>query len=142
MPSTVVTDPIVRVLRRLDTSDLDSCWLWPGWKNEAGYGMVHGAERDHMVHRVVFEHFVGPVPEGLVLDHLCRVKGCVNYSHVEPVAQRTNVLRGEGLPAENAVKDACKHGHEFTPENTRVRKDGSRLCRACEARRQRERRAA
>jgi hypothetical protein len=92
-------------------------------------------------HRVAFEWLVGPVPKGLVLDHLCRNRGCVNPSHLEPVTQQVNTLRGAGPAARNANKAHCKWGHEFTPENTGVDKRGKRWCKTCSLRRGYEHRA-
>ena len=107
------------------------CWLWTGRLDPKGYGTVHVFGKSQRAHRVVYELFVGPIPDGLELDHLCRVRHCVNPDHLEPVDHKTNVLRGDGWGAKNARKTHCVNGHEFTDENTRLRIDGSRDCRAC-----------
>lgn len=106
--------------------DANGCWLWQGTLTHDGYGMYRGAR----AHRSLYEYFVGPIPDGLVIDHLCRVRSCVNPEHLEPATVRENTLRGEGRAAINAVKTHCVHGHEFTPENTMRQKRG-RLCREC-----------
>lgn len=122
--------------------DEHGCWLWTGYIGEGGYGRVyegHSDGRTLMAHRVVYELAVGPIPEGLTLDHLCRVRCCVNPDHVEPVTLRENLLRGETSAAINAAKTRCIHGHAFTPENTYVYADGRRTCRRCIRDRARER---
>lgn len=83
------------------------------------------------VHRVVYELLVGPIPEGLQLDHLCRNRVCGNPDHLEPVTNRENWIRGENLTARTVRNDICQRGHPFSA-NARVRPNGSRTCRACE----------
>ena len=117
----------------------DTCWLWTGprW---GGYGRYRHAQ----AHRLAYEALVGPIPKGLVIDHLCRVRHCVNPAHMEPVTNVENVMRGLAPSAVNARKTHCIHGHEFTPENTRPKPKG-RECRECFrliCRRSRRRKAA
>ena len=88
-----------------------------------------------------YRAMVGEIPGGLVLDHLCRNVLCVNPSHLEPVTNRENILRGVGITAQNAQKTQCKWGHPFSGENLFVRPDGERMCRACMRRRDREKKA-
>lgn len=83
------------------------CWEWIGTLSSEGYGRF---EKD-LAHRVSYRRSVGPIPEGLQLDHLCRNRRCVNPEHLEPVTGRINTLRGETLPAMNAAKTECIHGH-------------------------------
>lgn len=118
--------------------DPDSeCWLWTGSKFPTGYGVVQFGPRAHRftqsAHRYVYQLHKGSIPDGLVLDHLCRVRECVNPDHLEPVTNRENILRGIGPSAQLAAKTHCKNGHEFTPSNTYVPPDGSarRVCRTC-----------
>src|SRR5690349_9784178 len=82
-------------------------------------------------HRVAYERLVGPIPDGLALDHLCRVRHCINPDHLEPVTWRENILRGASEVARLAARTACSKGHEFTPENTRIN-NGARACRRCD----------
>lgn len=107
------------------------CWVWMG-SAAGGYGQIMIDSAAVKVHRVMYERLKGPVEDGLQLDHLCRVTRCCNPDHLEPVSARINILRSTGPAALNAVKTHCKNGHEFTPENTYARPDGSgRACRVC-----------
>lgn len=128
------------------------CWLWTGARNEQGYGRVSmptGVQggRTDLVHRVTYVEYVGPIPDGQILDHTCHDPqtcvapcphtACCNPEHLEPVTQKVNLHRGGGAQADNAAKTHCKFGHEFTPENTRIVPRGRR-CKQCEKRRARE----
>ena len=108
-----------------------ACWIFTGARTDRGYGVIPVARTSVRAHRVTYEHFVGPIPAGLVLDHLCRNTSCVNPDHLEAVTQRENVLRGNAPTAANARKTHCIRGHEFTPENTYAKKGGGRACRRC-----------
>lgn len=110
------------------------CWLWTGSLNAAGYGK-HGKK---VAHRVVYELLVGPIPPGLQMDHLCRVRRCVNPDHLEPVTQQVNIERGEGACARNARVTHCPRGHAYADGNLYVNPQGFRRCRLCVARHQRE----
>jgi hypothetical protein len=114
-------------IERLETG----CWMWLGCKTNHGYGKFSLGRRWVLAHRFAFELFRSEIPFGLTLDHLCRNSSCVNPFHVQPVDQRTNVLRGMGLASLNAKKTHCKHGHEFTVENTFVGANRKRRCRKC-----------
>lgn len=118
---------------------MSACWLWAGLRDEKGYGFRNGPSRGRKLgcrklyaHRLVYEALVGTIPAGLVLDHLCRVPGCVNPAHLEPVTTAENILRGECDAAVNKRKTHCKRGHAFDAKNTgRRRVDGDRYCKAC-----------
>lgn len=113
----------------------NGCLEWTGSKDELGYGRVgRGGQGRGWIyaHVAAWVLFNGPVPDGLELDHLCRNPGCCNPYHLEPVSHRENCLRGQSPPARNAKKTHCVHGHEFTPENTRIKRSGKRDCRACD----------
>lgn len=114
-----------------------TCWLWTGSHSRGGYGQVQIGRRSKnghpspaLAHRVAYELFVGPIPEGLTIDHLCRVRHCVNPAHLEPVTRGENTLRGNGACAVNARKTHCKRGHLLDGDNVRLRPTG-RECRAC-----------
>lgn len=115
------------------------CWLWTG-TTLRGYGQfgigskTDGTRRMTYAHRWAYEHFVGPIPDDLQLDHLCRVPACVNPAHLEPVTQLENQRRGK-----KARQTHCVRGHEYTPENTGRNSRGCRLCKTCRALLRRER---
>lgn len=115
----------------------DECWLWSG-AIRSGYGFVNegGRGRSLPAHRVSYELLVGPIPEGLTIDHLCRVRNCVNPRHLEPVTLSENVKRKPPAPP------FCPQGHEFTAENTARSTNGGRICRTCKRSRDRQRRQA
>ncbi|MFJ7176424.1 HNH endonuclease [Streptomyces massasporeus] len=98
--------------------------------------MVRWAGRDRPAHRVVYEYFIVDIPEGLDLDHLCRVRRCVNPWHVEPVTRQVNIVRGDA-PKLQRGKTHCPHGHPYNDVNTIVYR-GRRFCRECKRSRQRE----
>ena len=121
-----------RPLTLIDTSG--TCWQWTGFISDKGYGIFYlGAEKVN-AHRWFYELIVGPIPEGLVIDHLCRNRACVRPAHLEPVTNEENTLRGVGPAAMNAAKTTCQAGHQFTvfyrSENGGAR--SSRRCRVCE----------
>jgi HNH endonuclease len=112
----------------------DGCWIWQG--NAVGSPLKYGAfwfdGRDVKAHRWSYEHFVGPIPAGLTLDHLCRVPLCVNPEHLEPVPLRENILRGNGAAARAARRTHCDKGHPYDEANTYVAPgSGRRVCRTC-----------
>ena len=114
--------------------DSNGCWIWRGFVNDNGYGLVYLKEikRQRRAHRVVYGLLRGAIPDGLHLDHLCRVRACCNPDHLEPVTPRVNTLRGETIPAAKLKQTHCIHGHELTGENLYIhKKRGTRNCRTC-----------
>lgn len=110
------------------------CWLWTATKSRTGYANISVGRKTSLAHRVSFELYRGKIPDGLELDHLCRVRHCVNPAHLEPVTCKVNLLRGVSFSAVNAVKTHCVHGHELSAENLApyVEKRKHRRCRECE----------
>jgi hypothetical protein len=100
------------------------CQEWKGPLSE-GYGKMAWEGERLFVHRVVYEHRIGKIPEGMTIDHLCRNRKCQNTDHLEVVSIGENCRRRTRLIL------SCKHGHEFTPENTRYDSKGRRCCRSC-----------
>lgn len=137
-----------RFWRQVDKAGDDECWLWSKGVH-LGYGQfwVKELNRSMTAHRWVYENEVGPIPEGMVIDHKCHTEAlakglcdggecihrrCVNPRHLSPENRGVNSNFGNGPAAKNARKTHCKNGHEFTPENTRMTTRGFRVCRACE----------
>jgi hypothetical protein len=141
MPKRSAT-PVEVVLSRTTVTE-KGCWLWNGSPNRSGYGQIKVDGRWPVVHKIVYEAFVGPVPEGMQLDHLCHDprrctlasecphRRCVRPSHMLPATPRENTLRSNAVTAVNAARTHCVNGHEFTEANTYVRPTGGRMCRAC-----------
>ena len=101
------------------------CWEWLAGKNQYGYGRFSYGGKDWLAHRYAYTILVGPIPDGLQLDHLCRNRGCVRPHHLEAVEPVMNSRRGMV-----ATKTKCVRGHPFTAENTRTSR-GYRECVAC-----------
>lgn len=109
----------------------DTCWLWTAGRSQ-GYGDFRFMPgRSHLAHRLAYEELVGPIPAGLTLDHLCRVRHCINPAHLEPVTNYVNLMRGQGLAAQNSRKTHCPQGHPYDAENTYLSPSNRRFCRIC-----------
>jgi len=104
----------------------DTCWLWTASQAQTGYGQFYYNYKNYKAHRFSYEFYKGAIPEGLYIDHLCHIALCVNPEHLEAVTPLVNAQRGY-----KALRKYCLHGHEFTEENTYIRKQGSRMCRTC-----------
>lgn len=110
----------------------DGCWEWTGYISIDGYGTFKADGKIRKAHRVSYELFIGEIPEGLQIDHLCRNRRCVHPYHMEPVTYKENQLRGIGtIAVVNSAKTHCPAGHEYSVANTRYFKSGSRACIEC-----------
>jgi hypothetical protein len=114
-----------RITERID--DSGECWLWQGHTSADGYAFFSVNGRNTAVHRVSYEAFVAPMPDGLEIDHLCRVRSCVNPSHLEAVTHRVNMQRRVYTPE---LRAQCRNGHLYDEQNT-LTNSGRRRCRAC-----------
>lgn len=128
-----------RFLSKVAMSPGGACWEWTaGTAN--GYGrfrvgsMKDGSRRNIGAHVFSYMECVGPVPDGLELDHLCRNPRCVRPDHLEAVTHRENMLRGDTVGGRSARATHCPRGHEYDDTNTRRKPDGSRACRECSLR--------
>ena len=126
--------------------ELGRCWQWiAGTKlsNGGRYGnfRLPRSRKQISAHRWAWEDAYGPLPEGCILDHLCRNTLCVNPTHLDPVTQRTNILRGANPAANHARKTHCINGHIFLGDNMYIAKNGQRMCRTCRRQWERERKA-
>lgn len=138
-------DLAARFWAKVDKNGPNGCWLWMSGCSGGGYGQVNdGKKGGRRAHRVAYELVVGPIPDGLYLDHLCENPRCVNPDHLEPVTPRVNTLRARtSIAAINDSKTHCPQGHPYDKDNTRHKPaNGGRVCMTCARERQRKIRAA
>lgn len=129
--SYLLSDTVARFWAKVDKTD--TCWLWTA-ATRRGYGAFGVNGRMMGAHRLAYELMVGPIPVGMQLDHLCRVRHCVRPEHLEPVTAKENIQRGQTGPSrgrQQRAKTHCPHGHPYDEENTRIYL-GHRHCRACQ----------
>ncbi len=131
-----------RFWTKVDRRDSAECWLWRAPLNDSGYGSFGMQGKTYRAHRVSYVLAHGDLDRTLQIDHLCRNRACVNPAHLEPVTNQVNAKRGEaGLhrKRECAQITHCPQGHEYTPENTLLKKGANgklRSCRKCHRARQ------
>jgi len=123
-----------RLLNKMIPEPNSGCWLWTGATNKDGYGSIDFNGKNRKAYRVAYELLKGPIPQGLTIDHLCRVPSCINPAHLEPTTIRENILRGNGNAAINARKTICPKGHPYSPENTYL-SNRKRSCKTCDKQR-------
>lgn len=136
-----------RFWSKVDIKSRDECWPWTASRSREGYGMFRvakaGESGAHMTgaHRVAYTLYIGEIPPGFQIDHLCRVRECVNPYHLDAVSQRENLLRGNGLPGINHRKTHCLRGHPLEGDNIKYKRSPRgrlwRACRTCDVERQR-----
>jgi hypothetical protein len=108
------------------------CQLWTGTLHKDGYGQIKVNRKTRLAHIVSYELAIGLVGDGLELDHLCRVRRCIQPTHIEPVTNLVNIMRGHSPMAVALLTGFCQRGHEFTPENSIIKSSGGqKQCRAC-----------
>lgn len=128
LPRKPLPDPEKLFWEKVDKSG--DCWEWTGCITPGGYGKVGVRAKTTYAHRYSYTLAKGPIPDGLVLDHLCKNTRCVRPDHLEAVTTRENVLRSDNFAAHEARKTECIHGHPFDDENT-YWWQGHRYCRTC-----------
>lgn len=121
--------------------DPDACWIWRGVKSD-GYGQMKVRGKMRSAHRLSYEHYVGPIPDGYQIDHVrdrgCTSRACVRPAHLEAVTCRENLLRGDTLAAAQVARTHCPAGHPYEGHNL-IMERGARVCRACKNARARRR---
>ena len=127
-----------RFWNKVRTNGTTGCWEWNGARIGSGYGNIRISGRSVLTHRVAYEALIGVIPEGLQLDHLCRVRSCCNPVHLEPVTPQINALRGEGVAGKHARQTHCMRGHSMVANPKRT---GWRICLVCKQMRRDEWRA-
>jgi hypothetical protein len=112
---------------------MSGCWIWIGAIGKGGYGNISywKEKKTYRAHRLIYQILVGPIPQGLELDHLCRNRRCVNPAHLEPVTRLENLLRGQTVVAHNSTKNFCNKGHSLSGDNVRMHLKRFRTCRIC-----------
>lgn len=115
-----------RFWTKVQRDGLNNCWEWQAYRSADGYGIFQWHRtKAEKAHRTAWILTHGAIPEGLVVDHLCRNRGCVNPRHMELVTSVENTKRGREVTTE------CPHGHEYTPDNVLYTSQGYRYCRTC-----------
>jgi hypothetical protein len=127
--------------------DIKDCWIWQGCTDTKGYGLLRIKNKNVKAHRFSYQYYIGPIPKGLQLDHLCKVKNCVNPNHLEAVTLQENMRRSQpdrifsfDIGKANREKTHCPSGHKYSVENTYIR-NKSRNCKKCNTKSERRKKA-
>lgn len=125
-----------RVARLSKVDETSGCWVWGGSKDKDGYGKVRvkfpNGRVAYLAHRMTFMHFVGDIPDGKEVDHICKNTSCINPAHLRLLTHRENVEAGDyKTHHRNAVKTHCIHGHALTAENIRIQRHKNTVMRHC-----------
>lgn len=122
-----------RIDKTVSIIQITGCWMWMGAMSVAGYGRIRWRGVWRAAHRVFYEMYKGPIPEGMQVDHVCKLPACVNPDHLDACSPVENNLRSSSPSARNAKKTACLRGHAFDAANTIITMShvGNRIHRAC-----------
>jgi hypothetical protein len=118
-----------RFLNKVARND-SGCWEWAGYRTPDGYGRFQ-VDSSRLAHRVAYELFVGPIDDGMEIDHLCKNRGCVNPEHLEQVSRHENIARSDAGKHQRE-KLSCPQGHPYSGDNLYLTPDGKRVCRICQ----------
>lgn len=129
MPGKKYAPTDIKILANVAKDAATGCWNWMRAKDRDGYGSTCVNGKRVSSHRAAYEVFVGPIPQGLFLDHLCRNPSCCNPAHLEPVTNRENLMRG----VRKTLQTHCKNGHPLDGGNLKPTKRGNRQCRVCQS---------
>jgi hypothetical protein len=130
LPPISIHDFERRISRRMVPEPNSGCWLWLGATDGKGYALIKINNTLYRAHRVSYALYVGNLVDGLVIDHKCRVRCCLNPYHLEQVTNLENIARG--IAGENMrIKDFCPRGHPYVGSNLTVDNRGARVCREC-----------
>jgi hypothetical protein len=119
-----------RFMRFVETTPV--CWKWIGATEGPGYGLFSKHSKSERAYRISYELFIGPIPKGMTVHHICHNPNCVNPGHLELLIRKDHVaLHDTNIMTANSKKTHCRNGHEYTEKNTRRDKNGGRYCREC-----------
>lgn len=119
--------------KKFEVDNVTQCWNWILSLDKDGYGVTNLKGKTFKAHRLYYQLFKGQLIKGMVIDHICRNRKCVNPEHLRQVSPRTNVFENsEALAFKNKQKTHCKNGHEYSVENTRITPAKGRVCRTCD----------
>lgn len=131
-----------QLLRNVQVDPVSGCWLYIRWRKADGYAHITRNYKVIYAHRYVYEQLIGPIPEGMTIDHVCHTmecptpgklcphRRCCNPMHLQLATGKENTLRSQGPAAMNSIKQVCPKGHPYDEKNTCFR-NKRRYCRTC-----------